>query len=303
MDSTTRGTVALLYGGSSNERQISILSGKAVEKSLKKLGYKVINVDVDKNFVYKITKTKFDFAFVALHGKYGEDGRIQGVLDLMNIPYTHSGVLACSVCMDKICAKSVFSYLGIEVAPGRATSKKEILSKKTLHNKKHVIKPVSDGSSFNVYIFENEHNFTKENYPFDSDVMLEEFIDGKEIQVAVVCGKAIGAVEIIPKQSAFYDYKTKYTEGMAKQICPAEIPSTIYKTCLDQSKKVYDFLKCKGASRADFIYDTKKNRLVMLEFNTHPGFTNLSLVPEIALKCKGITFDQLVEKIILDIKR
>ena len=135
------------------------------------------------------------------------------------------------------------------------------------------------------------------------NVMLEEFIDGKEIQVAVVCGKAIGAVEIIPKQSAFYDYKTKYTEGMAKHICPAEIPSKIYKTCLDQSKKVYEFLKCKGVSRADFRYDAKKNRLVMLEFNTHPGFTNLSLVPEIALKCKGITFDQLVEKIILDIKR
>lgn len=219
----------------------------------------------------------------------------------MGIPYTHSGVMACSVCMHKPTTKIIFYHLGIDVAFHKIITKNEILTDEILHDKKYVLKSTSEGSSINVFIFNREHNFTKNNYPFEKDVMLEEYIPGKELHVALVAGKAIGIVEIICNEKDFYDYETKYSEGLANHIIPAKVPDKVYDKALVQAERVYKFLKCQGISRADFRYDEENDRLIMLEFNTHPGLTSLSLVPEVAQICYNIDFDQLIEIIINDV--
>lgn len=295
--------IGLLYGGLSAEREVSLVSGENVYLALQRLGYDTVKIDVDRNLPQKIIENRFDIAFIALHGTYGEDGCIQGLLDLMGIPYTHSGVLASSVCMHKPTAKAVFNHLGIETAYSRIVNKSEILAKKILHNRKYVLKPTSEGSSVNTYIFDAEHSFTEDDYPYRGEVMLEEFVQGREIQSAIVAGKAVGAIEIIPNVKSFYDYETKYTENMAEHVCPPDLPDEIYKKALDSTLKVYEFLKCRGIARADFIYNEEDNKLIMLEFNTHPGFTKLSLVPEIAQKCANISFDELVEIVINDVAK
>lgn len=300
--------IALFYGGSYSEREVSIMSASAIEAGLKRLGHEIILIDVDSNLIIKLKELlrtedfkSIDLAFIAMHGKHGEDGCLQGLLDCLNIPYTHSGVRASAICMHKPTAKIIFDALGINTAYHKILNKDEILANKVLYNKKYVVKPTAEGSSVNVFIFDKAHSFSHENYPFIGEVMVEEYIPGRELQVAVIQGKAVGVVEIIcNKEQAFYDYEAKYTEGKAEHIIPANITEKIYNKLLEQAERVYNFLGCRGVARADFRFDEENNNLVMLEFNTHPGFTKLSLVPEIAQKCCNIDFDQLVEIIIND---
>ena len=297
-------TIAILMGGLSDERKISILTGKACYKALIKMGYKVNKIDPKNNLLYELKKTKPKKAFNALHGRYGEDGFVQNILEYLQIPYTHSGVLASTLAMDKELSKIIFiknkflvpKYISLE-----NLSKNEIIKKLKIKNIKFptVIKPTNEGSSLGVYICKSLNelytNYKKlQNY---KKVIVEEYIPGREIQVAVMGNKALGAIELVPKRK-FYDYKAKYsTQANTKHIMPAPINKKKYNEVLLIAKKAHKALGCRGITRSDFRF--YKNKFYLLELNTQPGMTNLSLVPEIALN-QGIKFEELIDWMIKD---
>ncbi len=295
-------TIAILSGGFSCEREISLMSGKAVKKALDSLSYNAIEIDVDSNIAEKLRKINSGLAFIALHGPYGEDGCIQGLLEILGIKYTHSGVMASAVAMNKVMSKHIFRSLSIDTPKGYVISREDLLKNNIKIDYPYVLKPINEGSSIGVYIIFSHEDYLelKDNSSTIMEKMIvEEYIPGIELHTAVLLDEAIGTIEVRPKNK-FYDYEAKYTDGFTEHIFPAEIPNNIYKMTLEHALKVHQFLGCKTISRSDFRYNPKNNTLKMLEINTHPGFTELSLVPEIAKLAKGINFNELVKIIIED---
>jgi D-alanine-D-alanine ligase len=326
-------TIAILSGGFSREREISLMSGKAVKKALDSLSYNTIEIDVDSNIAEKLKEINPGLAFIALHGPYGEDGCIQGLLEILGIKYTHSGVMASAIAMDKAMSKHMFRSLGIDTPKGYIISREDALKNNIKIDCPYVLKPINEGSSIGVHIIFSHEDYLKlknmlgaipvrdqekekqilvpcylddkeettwMTRDYSRDLMIiEKYIPGIELHTAVLLDEAIGTMEIRPKNK-FYDYEAKYTDGLAEHIFPAEIPDDIYKMTLEHALKVHRFLGCKTISRSDFRYNPKDNTLKMLEINTHPGFTELSLVPEIAKLTKGIDFNELVKIIVED---
>ena len=291
--------IVVLMGGLSGERKISFLTGKACSKALKKKGYKVIDLDAKGYFVDELKQLKPKLVFNALHGKYGEDGFVQSILESLKIPYTHSGVLSSSLAMDKELSRLIFIKNNLKVPKYFLLQKDhQGNSNKKFNNKKIkfpiVIKPINEGSSLGVSICKNKKQFTNkykklmENY---DRILVEEYIPGREIQVAIMGEKALGAIELVPRRQ-FYDYTAKYSNSAQTQhIMPAPLSPKKYKEILGLAKKAHELLGCRGITRSDFRFF--KNKFYLLETNTQPGLTKLSLVPEIAQYC-GIKFEDLI---------
>ncbi|MFL2882952.1 MAG: D-alanine--D-alanine ligase [Pelagibacteraceae bacterium] len=300
-------TILVVLGGTSKEREVSLDTGKACVKAIKRLGYKVLTLDPARTMLNEIDKSKIDIIFNALHGRDGEDGNAQSFFEYLRIPYTHSGVISSMNAMDKSISKKIFKKKKIITPRSFILSDKKIkknhllyLIKKNKISFPIVVKPINEGSSIGVNICKNlsklfqSIKLLRRKY---QSLILEKFIGGKEIQVAVMNGRAIGAIELRPKR-IFYDYKAKYLKSAKTQhIMPASITKKKYNEVLKISEKTHAALGCRGVTRSDFKF--YKNKFYLLEINTQPGMTDLSLVPEIA-KYKGITFDNLVKKMILD---
>jgi len=292
--------VAVLAGGLSAERKVSLSSGKAVTKALEELGYKVTVIDARENAPADIAKAKPDIVFNALHGRYGEDGCMQGVLELLKIPYTHSGVLASALAMDKPMAKKIFAATGLHIAESQIVHKSDIIGKDVMA-RPYVIKPFNEGSSVGVkLVFEKDNFFfTEENWIYGDVVMVEKYVPGREITVAVLDGVALGVTEILTK-AGFYDYDNKYTVGGSTHICPAPLSPVKYQEAMDMAVAAHHALGCRGLTRSDFRYDDtagKDGVFTILELNSQPGMTPLSLSPEIA-NYAGISFNDLVERLV-----
>ena len=296
--------VTVLMGGISAERDVSLDSGKACAKALSEIGFDVTSLDAKDDFIEKLIKNKPDKVFNALHGRFGEDGSIQGLLEHLKIPYTHSGILSSAIAMDKLTSKKIFKEANIS-----SPEYQVIKTVKDFQNSKIaypcVVKPNNEGSSVGVYIF-NEPKKSDEDtivtllkkYNF---LILEKYIPGREIQVAVMGSKALGGIEIVPTRS-FYDYEAKYSaNAKTKHIIPVKINEADYKKILDMALQAHNILGCRGVTRSDFRYNEsdKVNKIYILEVNTQPGMTSLSLVPEIA-NYYGISFNELVKWIIND---
>ncbi len=284
--------VAVLLGGMSAERDVSLSSGKAVLKALQAKGYDAHAVDAGEDVAEQLAQLKPDVAFNALHGRWGEDGCVQGVLEILKIPYTHSGVLASALAMDKPMAKKVFEAVGLNCAEGKVCTKEEMLAGEPMP-RPYVVKPSNEGSSVGVQlVFENDNFFfTAENWPHGDEVLVEQYIAGREIQVAVLDGKALGAIEI-RALGKFYDYEAKYTEGKAQHLMPAPLEPELEATVLEMAERAHTALGCRGLTRSDFRL-SEDGVFYILEVNTQPGMTPLSLAPEIA-SYNGISFEELV---------
>ncbi len=287
--------IAVLMGGWSAEREVSLVSGKAVSKALGELGFSVSEIDVQRDIASVLARLKPDVAFNALHGRWGEDGAIQGLLEILNIPYTHSGVLASAVAMDKPVAKHLFAGVGIPCAEGRVLSRDDLLQAEPMA-RPFVVKPLNEGSSVGVHIVQPGVDWDLSDTP--ARVLVERYIPGREIQVAVMDGRALGAIEIRPK-SGFYDYAAKYTAGLAVHVMPAPLATKAYDRVLDYAERAHRVLGCRGVTRSDFRYHEAEDEFYILETNTQPGMTPLSLVPEIAAH-KGISFANLVAWLVDD---
>ena len=288
--------IGVLYGGISSEREISILSGKAILKALKKLKLNVCGIDVNKNIEEKVKKEKIDIAYIALHGPIGEDGTVQGMLEILGVPYTGCGVFASSVSMDKNISKNLFNCINILTPQWIVLKKFE-----SLPDIKHypvVVKPVYCGSALGVTIVKNFKEFSKaakKAFEYDNEIIIENFIKGKEITVGVLDGKSLPIIEIVPK-GQFYDFKSKYQKGGSKHIIPANINERVYDTAQSYSEQIYKFFRCKAVCRVDMIVD-ENDKIWVLENNTIPGMTETSLLPD-ASRFAGYNFESLVLKII-----
>ncbi len=296
--------VTVLMGGISAERDVSLDSGKACAKALSEIGFDVTSLDAKDDFIEKLIKNKPDKVFNALHGRFGEDGSIQGLLEHLKIPYTHSGILSSAIAMDKLTSKKIFKEAKISSPEYQVIKTVEDFQSSKI-GYPCVVKPNNEGSSVGVYIF-NEPKKSDEDtvvtllkkYSF---LILEKYIPGREIQVAVMGSKALGGIEIVPTRS-FYDYEAKYSaNAKTKHIIPVKINEADYKKILDMALQAHNILGCKGVTRSDFRYNEsdKVNKIYILEVNTQPGMTSLSLVPEIA-NYYGISFNELVKWIIND---
>ena len=295
--------ILIISGGISKERLISLETGKEVSKELKKNGYKVLtsepNLELSKNF----RKYKPDIIFNALHGQFGEDGYIQTILEAQKIPYTHSGVIASSIAMDKEISKKIFlqnNILTPKYIKYIFLKKDKTIIKKIEKKLKFpvVIKPINEGSSVHVYIC-NKKNLLRrlKKLEYYKEILIEEFVPGREIQVAIMGKKKLGAIELKPKRE-FYDYEAKYNpKSNTKHIIPVNITKKEFKTVTDIALKAHKVIGCKGVTRSDFKFF--KGKFYLLELNTQPGMTKLSLVPEIA-RYKGISFIKLIEWILKD---
>ncbi|WP_341790822.1 D-alanine--D-alanine ligase [Rickettsia endosymbiont of Gonocerus acuteangulatus] len=290
--------IALVAGGMSAEREVSLISAEGVGKALIEAGYKVTFIDMGADIAVKLYEIKPDIVFNCLHGTYGEDGCLPGLLNIMRIPYTHSGVLASSFAFDKVHSRSWFLTNNINMAESIVISKCDNVKTDPI-KRPYVIKPLMQGSSIGVEVIFEEDDFSFANYdfPYGDEVIIEKYIKGRELQVAVLNGKALGALEIKLLKNRFYDYETKYTEGFAEHLCPAPLPTDIYDKLLKESEKIFKTMNCKGVVRAEFILEERTNKLYALEINTHPGMTPLSIVPEIAAHA-GINFVNLIEEIL-----
>lgn len=294
--------VLVVMGGISSEREISILSGTNVSRALRNAGYQVVVHDLTDNmaaFIRILDVEKPDVVFNALHGKYGEDGCIQGFLDMMKIPYTHSGVLASSIGMNKDMTRRLVQNAGICVAVGGLVNRSEFLAKEP--QMPYVIKPNDAGSSVGVFLVHNkeEREEALSRWPDTQELLVEAYIPGRELSVAVLDGQGLGVVEIIPK-TGYYDFTNKYTNGAATHVIPAAIDPGLYQKAMIQAETVHRLLGCRGVSRSDFRLDETgiEPRLVFLEINTNPGMTALSLVPEIARNCRQMEYEQLVAHLV-----
>lgn len=293
--------IAVLMGGWNSEREVSLSSGEAVFAALQKLGYKATKIDFSRDIFEQLNAVKPDIIFNALHGQYGEDGRIQGLLDILKIPYTHSGILASAICMDKVLARKICATVGVKSPHYEILKKGEDAQNKEkifAIGKPFVIKPINEGSSVGVEVIlpNTAFDFSKYEWKYGDEIIIEKYLAGQEIQVAVMDGKALGAIEIRP-HGLFYDYKCKYTAGMTDYVMPAEISAEKYAEILDLAQRCFAVVGCRGVSRIDFILNNKDggdDQFYLLEVNTHPGFTATSLVPKIA-KYVGISFEEIVE--------
>lgn len=301
MTNTTVKKVAVLMGGWSGEREVSLASGTAMAKAAKALGHTVYTVDpmADLGKLVEQLNPRPDVVINGLHGVWGEDGRIQAILDLMHIPYTHSGVLASSLAMDKVAAKKVFHSEDIPTPNDLVVPANDAFSSKVM-DFPYVLKPINEGSSLGVYIIERESDIVapQGGWQFGNDVMAERYIPGRELSVAIMGDRALGTMELCPK-SGFFDYKSKYTRGMAEFKTPAPVPEAISQKVLDLGLRAHKSLGCTGVTRVDLRYDDTAGELYVLEVNTQPGMTELSQVPQIASKV-GFSFNDLVEWMIED---
>jgi D-alanine-D-alanine ligase len=297
--------VAVLMGGWSAERPVSLVSGQACAKALREEGFRVSEVDVGHNLAEVLTRLKPDVCFNALHGQWGEDGCVQGLLEVLEIPYTHSGVLASAVAMHKERAKAVFRQAGIPVVDSVVMSRHDVRDHAPF-KPPYVVKPINQGSSVGVFVIRPGDNrppeaLTSPDWNLGEEVMVEEFVPGRELTVAVMGDEALSVTDIVPK-TEFYDYEAKYAEGGSVHVIPAKIHPKAYEACLDIALRAHRALGCRGVSRTDLRYDNTKGepgRTIVLEVNTQPGMTPTSLVPEQAA-FKGIGFGKLVRWIVED---
>lgn len=295
--------VAVLLGGKSPERDVSFSSGKSIVAALKKLGHEVIEVDPDKNLCEILNTIKPDAVYNSLHGTYGEDGAIPGLLEVLGIPYTHSGVVSSAIGMNKCFTRRMLEHYGIRFPKGVVVKVADLLNGKEPMPHPYVIKPISQGSTIGVYIIKDkDQNFADQQFllpwSYGDKALVEEYIPGQEISTVVVNDTAIGSIELRPK-SGFYDYEAKYTDGKTDHIYPAELPDDVYKESLAFAQMAHSVLGCRTVSRSDMRYNPEDGKLYFLEINTHPGFTNLSIVPEVAMR-NGIDFEKLVSIILND---
>jgi D-alanine-D-alanine ligase len=299
--------IAVLMGGWSSEREVSLTSGKGIVNALQELGHQVIPIDVQRD-VEVLTKSllhsssgKPDVIFNALHGRYVEDGCIQGVLEFIGIPYTHSGVLASALSMDKPSAKLVVQAAGVRCAEGKVVTRDELLKNGLPFPPPVVVKPINEGSSVGVRIVHKGENYdiAKEEWVYGNEVLVERFIPGRELTVGLLGGKALTVTEIKPT-TEFYNYTTKYTAGFATHECPAKLPKEVADEAMRIAETSFRALNCAGAARIDLRYDDTKpgtEGLYFLEMNTQPGFTPLSLLPEQA-QAMGMSYAQLCQWIV-----
>ena len=295
--------VAVLKGGWSAEREVSLTSGAAVERALQETGYDVLSIDLDRDLrtLFDALDPKPDVIFNALHGRWGEDGCIQGVLEVLGIPYTHSGVRASAIAMDKEAAKQAFRAAGLNCPPGIVAPCDAVHG---VMEEPYVVKPLREGSSIGVLIVQGGHNrapLDEESWTYGQEALVERYIPGRELTVAVMGDRALGVTEIRPYQG-FYNYETKYTEGRAEHLVPAPVPPRIYDEACETALVAHRALGCRGVTRCDFRYDDTEadpGILYLLELNTQPGMTPLSLVPEQAAYA-GISFPALVQWIVED---
>ena len=296
--------VVVLMGGWSAEREISLRSGKACADAAEKAGYRVTRVDVDRDIAVRLRDLKPDVALNLLHGRPGEDGTLQGMLEVIGIPYSHSGVLASALAMQKDVAKTVLKAAGVPVPGGRLATRSEA-AKRHLLPPPYVIKPIAEGSSVGVFIVREDmahppQELSRADWPYGETMLIEPYIPGKELTCAMMGTRALGVIEIVPTVR-FYDYEAKYAPGGSKHILPAPIALDTYKEVQRLTLAAHNALGCRGVSRADFRYDDSKGSsgLYCLEVNTQPGMTETSLVPEMAAHA-GIAFEELVRWMIED---
>jgi D-alanine-D-alanine ligase len=295
--------VAVLMGGWSAEREVSLRSGKACADALVRLGYRVTPIDAGRDVAAALTAAKPDVALNVLHGRPGEDGTLQGVLEILGIPYSHSGVLASAIAMHKGYAKAIFRAAGIPVAEDVVASRLDA-AQRHLMPPPYVIKPMSEGSSVGVFVVTEEHHHPpqelyRDDWAFGEQVLIERYIPGKELTCAVIGDRPLDVIDIVPA-TRFYDYEAKYAAGGSRHVLPAQILPNVYQEVRRLALAAHNALGCRGVSRADFRYDDRgTGKLVCLEINTQPGMTETSLVPELAAYA-GITFDELVQWMVED---
>jgi D-alanine-D-alanine ligase len=298
--------VAVLMGGWSAEREVSLRSGTACADALERLGgYRVSRIDVTRDIAATLAALKPDVALNVLHGRPGEDGTLQGLLEIMGLPYSHSGVLASAAAMQKDIAKTLLRAGGVPVPEGLLAARREAAARHLLPPP-YVIKPVAEGSSVGVFIVREDHEhppqeLTRPDWSFGETVLVEPFIPGKELTCAVMGDQPLGVIEIVPA-TKFYDYEAKYAPGGSKHLLPAPIPLDVYEEVRRLSLAAHRALGCRGVTRADFRYDATRggtSGLFCLEVNTQPGMTETSLVPEMAVHA-GISFEQLVRWMVED---
>ncbi|WP_432287919.1 D-alanine--D-alanine ligase [Aminobacter sp. BA135] len=298
--------VAVLMGGFSSERPVSLSSGNACAEALEQVGFQVTRVDVDRDVGAALSALRPDVAFNALHGPFGEDGTIQGILEYLAIPYTHSGVLASALAMNKEQSKKVAKAAGIPIAESRVLDRFAIGNQHPM-KPPYVVKPVSEGSSFGVVIVKEDQShppqvISSSEWRYGDTVMVERYVHGRELTCAVMGDVALGVCEIIPTGHAFYDYDSKYVAGGSKHECPAKVSPNIYQKIQTLSLKAHQAIGCRGVSRSDFRYDdrhSENGEVVWLEVNTQPGMTPTSLVPEIAAQA-GHSFGELLSWMVED---
>jgi D-alanine-D-alanine ligase len=297
--------VAVLMGGWSAEREVSLRSGAACAAALERLGYRVTSIDVERDIAVVLSRLCPDVALNLLHGRPGEDGTIQGLLEILQIPYSHSGTLASALAMQKDTAKVVMAAAGVAVPAGMVVPRQVAATAHALP-RPYVIKPIAEGSSVGVFLVREDHvhppqELTRADWPYGERVLCETYIAGKELTCAVMGDKALDVIEIVPTVR-FYDYEAKYAAGGSKHLLPAPLKPNVYQEVRRLALQAHKALGCRGVSRADFRYDDRMEGtqgLFCLEVNTQPGMTETSLVPELAAHV-GISFEELVEWMVED---
>ncbi len=296
--------VAVLMGGWSAERDVSLTSGRGIAAACRALGHDVTEIDMDRNVAERLKAAAPDVVFNALHGTPGEDGSVQGLLDILGLKYTHSGVTTSAIAIDKELTKRILVPQGIRMPEGRMVASESLFAGDPLP-RPYVLKPVNEGSSVGVAIVTDASNYGNPiardavgPWQEFAELLAEPFIAGKELTVAVLDDEALAVTELQPVQG-FYDYEAKYTDGLTVHVCPAALPPAITAACLDLALRAHRALGCRGASRSDFRWDPAQGEagLYLLETNTQPGMTPLSLVPEQA-RFRGISYEQLVQRLI-----
>lgn len=298
--------VAVLMGGFSSERPVSLSSGNACADALENEGYRVTRVDVARDVGGVLSQLRPDVAFNALHGPFGEDGTIQGILEYLAIPYTHSGVLASALAMDKAQAKHVVKAAGVPVADALVMDRKQFTNIHPMPAP-YVVKPVREGSSFGVVIVREDQSHppqivTSSEWRYGDEVMVERYVYGRELTCGVMNGQALGVTEVVPTGPGFYDYDAKYAAGGSKHVIPAQISPNIYQKIQTWAIKAHEAVGCRGVSRSDFRFDDRfsdEGEIIWLEVNTQPGMTPTSLVPEMAAHA-GCSFGELVRWMVED---
>lgn len=298
--------VAVLLGGLSAEREVSLSTGTACANALEGEGYRVTRIDVGRDVAQVLAQVKPDAVFNALHGRFGEDGIVQGILEMMRIPYTHSGVLASALAMQKDRAKAVMAAAGVPVPRGVTVHRLEAAQKHVMEPP-YVVKPVNEGSSVGVIIVRESRSHPpqelgREDWAFGDMMLVENYVAGRELTCAVMGNTPLGVIDIVPAAGVFYDYDAKYRKGGSIHVLPAKISPNIYQLVQQLALTAHQSLGCRGVSRADFRYDDRPDGtgdLVCLEVNTQPGMTETSLVPELAAHA-GLTFGELVRWMVED---
>jgi D-alanine-D-alanine ligase len=299
MSSRTPARIAVLKGGRSAERDVSLVSGRECAAALRQEGFEVVEIDAGPDVARVLAEARPDVVFNALHGRWGEDGCVQGILEWLEIPYTHSGVLASALAMDKDRAKAIFAAAGLPVARGLITDR-EAARRGHPMEPPYVVKPINEGSSVGVYIVSEGANGPAQLGPeMPERVMVEEYVAGRELTTTVMGDRALAVTDIIAE--GWYDYHAKYAPGGSRHVVPADLPATITDACLDHALRAHRAIGCRGVSRTDFRWDERRGLagLVLLEINTQPGMTPTSLAPEQAAHC-GIGFGSLVRWMVED---